>query len=250
MSDSVAISTANLTRRFGNLTAVDEVSWSVETGSTKAIIGPNGAGKSTFFDLLSGAREPTSGEVEFRGDRITDESEHEIAKRGLAKTYQQTNIYEESSVFENIRIAAQSNEATFNMWSKASELGDVNERAESVIERVGLESDRDRLASDLPHGLQRKIEIGIALATDPDVILFDEPIAGMSEDGRQEVLEVLQELSADPALTLVITEHDIDLIMEFAEEITVLHHGKIIIEGSPEEIIADEEVQSVYLGDE
>lgn len=250
MSDSVVLRTRGLTKRFGSLAAVEDVSWSVESGKTKAIIGPNGAGKSTFFNLISGVLSPTDGEVEFNGEPITDAPEYRIASRGLVKTYQKTNIYEESTVFDNVRIAAQMKETTFNMWSKASDLTGVNERTERVLERVGLPDERDRIAGDLPHGLQRKIEIGIALATDPDVILFDEPIAGMSEDGRREILAVLQELSSDPSLTIVITEHDFDLIMNLAEEITVLHQGKILTEGSPEEIADNQQVQRVYLGGE
>lgn len=250
MSDSVVLSTSGLTKQFGALKAVEDVSWNVKSGRTKAIIGPNGAGKSTLFNLLSGVLSPTSGDVTFRGELVTGEAEHKIARRGLVKTYQQTNIYDESTVFENIRIAAQSTETTFNMWSKANALTDVNERTEAVLERVGLKADRHRIAGDLPHGLQRKIEIGIALATEPDAILLDEPIAGMSQDGRREVLEVLRELSNDPSLTVVITEHDIDLIIDLAEVITVLHQGKVLVEGPPDKIIQDKEVQNVYLGGE
>lgn len=248
-SDSAVLRTRDLTKRFGSLTAVDEVTWSVEPGETKAIIGPNGAGKSTFFNMLSGVFPPTSGEIEFSGESITGKQEHEIARLGLVKTYQKTNIFGESTVFENIRIAAQMNETTYDMWSKSSNLTSVNERTEAVLDRVGLSEERDRVAEELPHGLQRKIEVGIALATDPDVILFDEPIAGMSEDGRREILTVLEELSEDPSLTIVLTEHDFDLVMNFAEEITVLHQGSILTEGTPEEITSDEEVQRVYLGD-
>jgi branched-chain amino acid transport system ATP-binding protein len=248
-SDSAILRTRDLTKRFGSLTAVDEVTWSVEPGETKAIIGPNGAGKSTFFNMLSGVFPPTSGEIEFSGESITEKQEHEIARLGLVKTYQKTNIFGESTVFENIRIAAQMKETTYNMWSKSSDMTAVNDRAEAVLDRVGLSEERDRVAEELPHGLQRKIEVGIALATDPDVILFDEPIAGMSEDGRREILTVLEELSEDPSLTIVLTEHDFDLVMNFAEEITVLHQGSILTEGTPEEITGDEEVQRVYLGD-
>ncbi|MFC7157666.1 ABC transporter ATP-binding protein [Halomarina halobia] len=248
MNDSVVLRTEDLTKRFGSLTAVDSVSWGIESGATKAIIGPNGAGKSTFFNLISGVLPPTSGEVEFHGERITGNPEYKIARRGLVKTHQTTNIYEESTVFDNVRIAAQTNRTTFNMWSKASDLTTVNDQTERVLERVGLTDERDRMAGELPHGLQRKIEIGIALATDPDVILFDEPIAGMSQDGRREMLTVLQELSNDPSLTTVITEHDFDIIMNLAEEITVLHQGAILTEGTPDEIAHNEQVQKVYLG--
>lgn len=249
-SDSVVLSTQSLTKQFGSLVAVDDVTWSIESGKTKAIIGPNGAGKSTFFNLISGVIAPTEGGVEFKGTPIAGDPEYKIARRGLIKTYQKTNIYEESTVFDNVRIAAQMKETTFNMWSKASNLSEVNERAERVLERVGLTEERDQIAGDLPHGLQRKIEIGIALATDPDIILFDEPIAGMSEDGRREILTVLQELSQDPSLTIVITEHDFDLIMNLAEEITVLHQGAILTEGTPDEISENKQVQKVYLGGE
>jgi branched-chain amino acid transport system ATP-binding protein len=249
-ADSVVLETRDLTKQFGSLTAVDDVSWGVEAGKTKAIIGPNGAGKSTFFNVVSGVFPPTSGEMVFNGESITNKPEHEIASLGLVKTYQKSNIFEESTVFDNIRIAAQTNETTYNMWSKASDLTAVNERTEEVLERLGLSAERDRIADELPHGLQRKIEIGIALATEPDVILFDEPIAGMSEDGRQEMLSVLENLSSDPSLTIVITEHDFDLVMNLAEEITVLHQGSILTEGTPDEIAANDEVQRVYLGGE
>ncbi|MFO7926765.1 ABC transporter ATP-binding protein [Natronomonas sp.] len=249
-TDSVVLQTRDLTKRFGSLTAVDDVTWSVEAGKTKAIIGPNGAGKSTFFNVISGVFPPTSGEMMLNGEPITKKKEHEIARLGLVKTYQKSNIYGESTVFDNIRIAAQTNETTFNMWSKASDLTSVNQRTEDVLERLGLSEERDRTADELPHGLQRKIEIGIALATDPDIILFDEPIAGMSEDGRQEMLSVLQNLSNDPSLTIVITEHDFDLVMNLAEEITVLHQGSVLTEGTPDEISADKQVQRVYLGGE
>lgn len=248
MSEAPILQTRDLTKRFGSLTAVDDVSWSVEAGSTTAIIGPNGAGKSTFFNLVSGVLSPSSGSVIFDGTDVTGDPEHKIARRGLVKTHQTTNIYEENTVFDNIRIAAQMKETTFNVWSKASDLTTVNDRADRVLERVGLQNDRDRIAGELPHGLQRKIEVGIALATDPEVILFDEPIAGMSEDGRREMQTVLQELSTDPDLTTVITEHDFDIIMDLADRITVLHQGSILTEGTPSEIAENEQVQKVYLG--
>lgn len=248
MSESEALKTENLTKRFGTLAAVDGVSWSVDPGTTKAIIGPNGAGKSTFFNLVSGVLPPTSGKVSFNGDSIANKQEHEIARLGLVKTFQKTNIYEESTVFENIRIAAQMKETTFNMWSRADNLSSVTEQTEEVLTRLDLNANRDQVASDLPHGLRRKVEVGIALATQPDIILFDEPIAGMSEDGRHEMLDVINELSSDPSLTIVITEHDFDFIMNLADEVTVFHQGEVLIEGSPEEIANNGQVQEVYLG--
>ncbi|WP_246988291.1 ABC transporter ATP-binding protein [Halorientalis marina] len=250
MSDSAVLHTEDLTKKFGELVAVDGVSWSVDAGATKAIIGPNGAGKSTFFNLVSGVLSPTSGNVSFNGEPIASKKEHEIARLGLIKTFQQTNIYEESTVFENIRIAAQMKETTFNMWARADSLTSVTERTEEILSRLGLDAERDRTASDLPHGLQRKVEVGIALATEPDVILFDEPIAGMSEEGRHEMLEVLSEISADPSLTIVITEHDFDFIMDIADEVTVLHQGAVLTEGTPDEITKNDQVQEVYLGGE
>lgn len=248
MSKETVLEVDKLTKVFGSLRAVDEISWEVERGQTKAIIGPNGAGKSTFFNLVTGVLPVTSGQVYLRGEDVTGKAEYKIVRRGLVKTYQQTNIYTDVSVFENIRIASQMKTSTFNLWGKADNLTDVNDQTTKILSRIGLLDEQDRQAGDLAHGQQRKIEIGIALALKPDIILLDEPIAGMSEDGKREVLELLHELSNDPELTTVITEHDIDVIMDLADQITVLHQGQVLTEGLPDEIIEDDRVQDVYLG--
>jgi branched-chain amino acid transport system ATP-binding protein len=242
------LSTEAVTKKFGSLTALNSISWGVETGSTKAIIGPNGAGKSTFFNVLSGVLSPTEGSVIYQGEDISGLSPAQIARRGIVKTYQITNVFEEASVFENIRIAAQVNHTTYDMLSRAADKEQINAEAERVLEQVQMTQLRETPAETLSHGDQRKLEVGIALATDPDLILFDEPTAGMSPEETEATTELIQRLASEESLTVVITEHDIDMILSIADDITVLHQGQIIKEGSPEEITGSERVQEVYLG--
>jgi len=240
----------SVTKRFGGLTALNDIDWQVERGRTKAIIGPNGAGKSTFFNVISGQLAPTSGSVRFECEDIAGRSPNEIASLGVIKTFQTTNVFEGSTVFENVRLGSQVRSTTYNMVTHYRNLDAVAERAEAVIGQLGLEDSRDDLVEDLSHGNQRKVEIGISLAADPAVILLDEPTAGMSPDEQRNVLSVLQELAEDSDITFVITEHDVEFIMDLAETVTVLHQGEIIAEGEPAEIQSDERVQNVYLGEE
>jgi branched-chain amino acid transport system ATP-binding protein len=242
------LSTQGLTKTYGALTAVDGVDWSLPAGQIRAIIGPNGAGKTTFFNLVAGVTEPTAGTIEYHGTDISALPSHERAQRGIVKTFQQMSIFEGATVFENIRISAQANESIYDPFSKASDLTGVNERAWRVLERLNLEADHDELVDNLSYGEQRKIEIGIALANDPGVLLLDEPTSGISSDSVGEIIDLLSELSADTELTIVITEHDLDVILDLAEQITVFHQGVVLAEGSPEQIMQNNEVQRVYIG--
>lgn len=242
------LSTEEVTKRFGKLTALDGVTWGVEEGATKAIIGPNGAGKSTFFNVLSGVLSPTEGSVRYRDEDISDLSTAAIARRGVVKTYQITNVFEQATVFENIRIATQVNYTTYDLLSRAADHEEINQKTDRILERIRMEDLRNFEAETLSHGDQRKLEVGIALATDPDLILFDEPTAGMSPEETEATIDLLDELAEDDSLTIVLTEHDIDLILSVADEITVLHQGEIIEEGTPAEITDSEQVQEVYLG--
>lgn len=241
--------TRDLTKRFGALTAVDNVSWSLEEETTKAIIGPNGAGKSTFFNLLCGLSPPTDGEIAFKGESVTGLSPNQIAKRGMVKTFQVTNIFEKATVFENVRVAAQVDTAVFDMVSRADRLESVNERTRNVLDRIGMSAQHEETASTLSYGDQRKLELGISLAADPDLLLLDEPTAGMSPEETSNTVDLLKEIAQDSDITILITEHDIDLIMGFAEEISVFHQGQLLTEGTPSEIRNDEHVQEVYLGE-
>lgn len=247
---STVLELESVTKRFGGVTALDDVDWRVNIGETRAIIGPNGAGKSTFFNVVSGQLSPTSGRVLFDGEDISGLSPEIIARKGIVKTFQTTNVFEKLTVFENVRLGAQVRESTYNMATHYRNLDRVAERAEEVLGQLRLEEFRDEVVEDLSHGDQRKVEIGISLAADPEVLLFDEPTAGMSSDEQQNVLDFLRTLSTDTDITIVVTEHDVEFIMNLADEVTVLHQGEIISEGAPEEITSDEHVQTVYLGEE
>lgn len=245
--DQTILQTDGLTKKFGSLVAVDDVTWSVEEGQIHAIIGPNGAGKSTFFNMLSGLLEPTSGSIRFDGEEVAGLTPHKLARKGIVKTSQVTNIFNESTVFENVAYAAQAHSSVFNFYSKAAG-SDVDRRAQAVIDRLGLQDVQSIEVSELSHGDQRKVEMGLALATDPEVILLDEPTAGMASDETQQMLELMQML-ADDSMTLVITEHDIELVLELSDCITVLHQGSVLAQGDADSITSNEQVQRVYLGE-
>jgi len=244
----VLLATRDLTKKYGGLTAVDDVTWEMTEGTTKAIIGPNGAGKSTFFNLLCGLISPTDGDIQFRGESIVGLRPNAISKRGMVKTYQVTNIFEEATVFENIRVAAQVDTSVFHMIGRADQLESVNEQTWEVLDRVGMSTLAEETASTLSYGDQRKLELGISLAVDPELLLLDEPTAGMSPEETGNTINLLREIAEDTGVTILITEHDIDLIMNLAREISVFHKGQLLTEGTPSEIRTDDYVQEVYLG--
>lgn len=248
-ADDAVLWTEDLRKSFGSLTAIDGISWRLPAGKTKAIIGPNGAGKTTFFNLLSGVLEPSAGQVFLAGRDVTGLSPHEIVNAGLVKTFQQMNVFDDLTVFENVRIAAQAGVSTYDLLSDYRDLEGVSDRALSVLERIGLAGQRDAVAGELPYGDQRKVEIGIALATDPDVLLLDEPTAGMSREETDAITDLFGELAADPALTIVITEHDMDVVMNLADTVSVFNNGLVLYEGTPEEVTRNENVRRVYLGE-
>lgn len=244
---SKLLETESLRKEFGPIHAVDGVDWSLQSGETCGIIGPNGAGKSTFFNLLSGKLPPTAGEIYYEGDGITGASMDRIARRGIVKTYQLINIFESETVYENVRVAAQRTESTYDMLRGHESLSDVTSRAEAVIERVGIAEHAEQSADTLSYGDKRKLEIGIALASDPRIVLLDEPTSGMGEQETSEVLELLSDLSTDPELTIVIIEHDIEFILDLVDRVTVFHQGDVLADGSPGAIVDDDEVNRIYL---
>jgi branched-chain amino acid transport system ATP-binding protein len=231
--------------QFGGLTALDNVSLSVPEGEIRAVIGPNGAGKSTFFNCLTGFLRPTSGRVIFRGEDIAGLPPYIISRKSIARSYQVTNILPGATVLENVRIAAQSRYHNWSLHRHHLAYREVTDRARSVLEAVGLRDQQAALAANLSHGEQRALEIGIALATEPRLLCLDEPTAGMSAAETHATVELIRRLAA--GLTILIVEHDMDVVMGLASAITVLHYGRILAEGSPAEIQANPRVLEVYL---
>ena len=239
------LSTELLTVRFGGLAALNQVNFEVKREEVRAIIGPNGAGKSTFFNCLTGVLRPTAGRIVFNGEAITGLPPNLISQKGIARSYQITNILPNATTFENVRIAAQSRRHAWNMLTHHNEFVDINEKTMKALESVGLLGKTDELAANLSHGEQRNLEIGIALATEPTLLCLDEPTAGMSAAETHDTMELVRRIAKDH--TILIVEHDMEVVMELADRITVLHYGEILAEGTPEEIQENPRVLEVYL---
>jgi branched-chain amino acid transport system ATP-binding protein len=237
--------TEGLTVRFGGLTALSQVSIAVAHGEVRAIIGPNGAGKSTLFNCLTGVLRPTAGRIVLDDQDVTGLPPHALSHKGIARSYQITNILPVATVLENVRIAAQSRRHGWNLWRHHLAYTDVLERARRVLSAVGLEDKAEEQAANLSHGEQRNLEIGIALATEPRVLCLDEPTAGMSAVETRATVELVRRIAAD--YTILIVEHDMEVVMGLARTITVLHYGEVLAEGTPAEIQANARVQEVYL---
>jgi branched-chain amino acid transport system ATP-binding protein len=237
--------TDDLTVRFGGLVALNHVNFAVQRGEIRAIIGPNGAGKSTFFNCLTGVQRPSSGHIFCNSEDITGLSPARISRRGIARSYQITNILPNATALENVRIAAQSRRHSWSLLTHYRAHRDIIEKAEAILEAIGLGTKRDELAANLSHGEQRNLEIGIALATEPQLLCLDEPTAGMSAAETRETMELVRRIGAE--LTILIVEHDMQVVMELAKRITVLHYGEILAEGTPAEIQQNPRVLEVYL---
>jgi branched-chain amino acid transport system ATP-binding protein len=234
-----------LSLRFGGLAALNGVNFEVGRGEIRAIIGPNGAGKSSFFNCLTGVLHPTSGRILFNGENITGLSPDRISRKGIARSYQITNILPNATTLENVRIAAQSRRHAWSMLSHHGDFRDLIEKAESVLDSVGLIDKADELAANLSHGEQRNLEIGIALATEPELLCLDEPTAGMSAAETHDTMELVRRIGKN--LTILIVEHDMQVVMALAQRITVLHYGEVLAEGTPAEIQQNPRVLEVYL---
>ena len=237
--------TDGLTVRFGGLTALNNVNFAVPRGEIRAIIGPNGAGKSTFFNCLTGVLRPTDGQIIFDGADIAGLPPNRISRRGIARSYQITNILPNATTLENVRIAAQSRRHGWSLLTHHRAFRDILDRSLQVLEAIGLKGKEDELAAKLSHGEQRNLEIGIALATEPKLLCLDEPTAGMSAAETQETMGLVRRIAQD--LTILIVEHDMQVVMELAQRITVLHYGEILAEGAPAEIQRNPKVLEVYL---
>jgi branched-chain amino acid transport system ATP-binding protein len=243
----------HLTKRFGGLAAVNDVSVDLHRGRIHAVIGPNGAGKSTLTNLLAGDLPPTSGQIDLNGQSIAGRSPERIARQGLGRSYQKTNIFLPFTVWENVRLAAQSRErhAAFNplhWFSAAGKLSAVNQRCERALELAGLTARAHTVAAAISHGEQRQLEIAMTLATEPTVLLLDEPLAGMGAAEAESMVALLQRLKTEHAIMLV--EHDMDAVFALAEVLTVMVNGQVIASGTPEQIRNDAGVQAAYLGEE
>jgi branched-chain amino acid transport system ATP-binding protein len=243
------IETQNLTKYFGALAAVDDVSIKIEAGTLHAIIGPNGAGKTTFFNLLSGNLKPTSGKVFYKGMDLTGKPIHRMIHLGIGRSFQITNIFPNLTVHENIRLASQAMEdSNFRFLMDTAKMDRCEERTAEVIERVGLKSQSLLPARALSHGDQRKLELGMILAPDPEVLLLDEPTAGMATEQVPELITLIQEIQQSGKKTVILVEHNMNVVMSVSDKITVMHQGKVLAEGIPAEIAANHEVQTAYLG--
>jgi len=244
-----ALETRDLTIRFGGHVAVNAVSCAFAPGTLTAIVGPNGAGKTTYFNLISGQLKATAGQVFLKGADLSRESAPARSRRGIGRAFQLTNLFPKLSVLENVRLAVQSRAGLgLNLWSIWSSHRELIARADEVLEAVALKDKRDVPASALPHGDQRKLEVGILMALEPEVFMFDEPTAGMSVDEVPVILDLIRKLKARGDKTILLVEHKMDVVRELSDRIIVLHNGALVADGDPAEVIASPIVREAYLG--
>lgn len=249
MDSQIILEARKLRKEFGGLVAVDDVDLKIRADTFHSIIGPNGAGKTTLFNLLSRTLDPTSGHVVFKQHDITHVPVQRIAHLGMGRSFQMTNIFPNLTTFENIRIACQAlGQDNFKMLNRAGDFGKYAARTQQVIEQVGLGPRAMMIARNLPHGDQRKLELGMILAADPEVLLLDEPTAGMAGEQVAEFIALIQKIQGDGHKTVVLVEHNMGVVMNASMVITVMHQGAVLAEGTPTEIAANSTVQSAYLG--
>jgi branched-chain amino acid transport system ATP-binding protein len=242
------LETKDLMKDFGGFVATNHVSLELREGERHAIIGPNGAGKTTFFNLITGHLQPSSGKVMFEGKDITGMPPHKVVRLGLARSFQRINIYPRMTVFENVQVALIARDHNhFKLFS----LGEPHNRQDTaeLLDLVGLVEEAQEIAGELSYGKQKQLELAIALAENPRVLLLDEPTAGMSPQETTEAIALVDRITKDRGLTLLFTEHDMGVVFGIADRISVLHHGEIIASGLPDEVRNDPEVRRVYLGE-
>ncbi|WP_028987312.1 ABC transporter ATP-binding protein [Thermicanus aegyptius] len=243
------LETRDLTISFGGHTAVHEVNFTLEEDHFKSIIGPNGAGKTTFFNLISGQLKPTKGSVYFEGREITSLPPHARTQMGMGRSFQIANIFPNLTVHENLRLAVQTRgKASHHVLRHHLSFKEMNRKTEEIMEKAKLTSKAYDLAKHLPHGDKRKLEIGMLLALDSKLLLLDEPTAGMSLEEVPSILEVIRSLRDERKRAILLIEHKVDMVLDLSDSVAVLHHGRLIADGSPKEIMENEVVQSAYLG--
>jgi branched-chain amino acid transport system ATP-binding protein len=242
----VILEVENLSISFGALPAVNALSFSAEKGRITSVIGPNGAGKSTVFNLVSGALRPGAGRVRFDGSDVTGWATHRLLRAGLARSFQITNLFFELSVYENLRLASQVLEPARRAWLPVSRSVRARERAEDLLERFGLAAKAGELAGHLSHGEQRRLEIAVALASRPRLLLLDEPTQGMSHGDTRATADMIGALAGE--VTILLIEHDIDVVMDLSHRVIVMHQGAKLAEGTPAEVRDNPAVRTAYLG--
>ena len=248
MEDGTILEMKDLYKHFGNLTAVNGISLSIGKGKRHAVIGPNGAGKTTLFNLLSGRFRPNRGQILFRGQDITGMSPYRISRLGMARSFQIINVFPQLSVFENVHTVLMSkNHIRYDFLRSLSRWKKVTQETVHLLEQIGLLDKKDVSAGFLSYGEQRELEVGLTIASDPELILLDEPTAGMSMDETRQAIKLIDRVTQGK--TLVIIEHDMEVIFSLADVITVMQYGKVVTTGSPEEIRKDQRVKEAYLGD-
>ena len=241
--------TQHLTKKFGGLTATSDVSFQIEEGELVSIIGPNGAGKTTLFNLLTGHIKPDAGKVYFQGREITGLPPHTISRMGIGRSFQRLNIFPRLTTFENVQVAVFSAQGkSHQLFARAKKM--VREETDAILESVGLLDKKDIKGGLLAHGDQKRLELGIALSVHPTLLLLDEPTQGMSPQETVETTALIRKLVKERGLTLIFVEHDMSVVFGISDNIRVLHQGRIIFSGKPEEVKRNEEVQRIYLGEE
>ncbi|MFC7078853.1 ABC transporter ATP-binding protein [Halorussus caseinilyticus] len=253
LDTETVLHTEGLTKQFGDFVAVDSVDLEVRDGEFRSVIGPNGAGKTTLFNCLTGALRPTSGTVRFRGEDVTRMAPHERVRRGMGRSFQISTVFGGLSVRENVRLSAQSvaeSEGEIGLrrqlFTPTDRFESVESRTDEVLAEIGLEDRGDDYARNLAHGDRRRLELGLVLATDPELVLLDEPTAGMGSEETRRTIRLVEEVLADRTMLLI--EHDIDLVMNVSDRVTVLNRGQVLATGTPERIAEDDDVQRAYLG--
>ena len=243
----MVLSVRQLAKRFGELVVADGINLDLQQGVIHSLIGPNGAGKTTFFNMVTGLVPRDAGQILFKGRDIGKLSPDKRVKAGLGRSFQILSVFKNLTVFENVRIAVQARSGhSFNLWRNAYSYQPDNDRTWEILEAMGLSEHADKSACDLPHGEQRLLEIAITLATDPDVLLLDEPLAGLGHEDRERISALIQRLSGRHTILLI--EHDIDRVLAISGRITILHQGRVIAEGAPQAVINQPEVVTAYLG--
>jgi branched-chain amino acid transport system ATP-binding protein len=234
---------------FEGLEVLFDINLEVHERERHAIIGPNGAGKSTLFNLITGKYRPSRGRIFLKGKAITGANPFKLTRMGMARSFQITNIFRTMTVFENVRNAILSkNRVRYNMFSRLSRMDEINRQTEQVLSEIGLLERKNGVAGELSYGQQRALEIGLAIATDPELILLDEPTAGMSSEETREAVKLIQRVTEGK--TLIIVEHDMEVVFSIADRISVLYYGKVLASGLPGEIRNDQKVKDAYLGEE
>lgn len=234
---------------FSGLSVLESVSFSVKKGERHAIIGPNGAGKTTLFNVISGKYKPSSGQVTYKGEDVSDRQPYLLTRMGMGRSFQISNVFQELSVFDNVNAGVRCcHGLRYNFFKRVAKAEKIRSKTMEIIKLLNLDEVKDKTASTLSYGQQRALEIGVTLATEPDLILLDEPTAGMTREETAETINMIDKVTAKKAM--IIIEHDMDVVFSLADTISVLHYGTIIASGPPDEIRNDQRVKDAYLGEE